>query len=148
MKTLAERHHHHTLSVGLMLCSILKVIINPHSGKKTALKTWKEVSRLFEQANINTKVCLNELLKNPLLRLFVSELLFMCAVNQVLETTRVRHAFEVLNGANDDELSKLDGVVIVVRNQNPMCRWIRHLNKVVKTLVINKNQERINKNLL
>ena len=50
----------------------------------------------------------------------MNELFFMfsmCAVNQVLETVRVRHAFEVLNRASDDELSELDGVVIVVRNQ-------------------------------
>lgn len=64
----------------------LLVIINPHSGKKTALKTWEEVSSLFKRAKINTKV---------------------------LKTERIRHAFEVMNNSSDEELERLDGVVVV-----------------------------------
>eukprot|EP00250_Pteridium_aquilinum_P017368 c23596_g1_i1 orf=261-2384(+) len=64
----------------------LMVIINPHSGKKSALKTWEEVSSLFKRAKINTKV---------------------------LETERTRHAFEVINNTSDDDLARLDGVIIV-----------------------------------
>lgn len=59
----------------------LLVIINPHSGKKTALKTWEEVSSLFKRAKINTKV---------------------------LKTERIRHAFEVMNNASNEELAFCD----------------------------------------
>ncbi|KAI5058166.1 hypothetical protein GOP47_0026336 [Adiantum capillus-veneris] len=64
----------------------LMVFINPHSGKKSASKTWEEVSLLFKRAKINTKV---------------------------LTTQRSRHAFEVINNTVDEDLEKLDGVVIV-----------------------------------
>lgn len=64
----------------------LMVIINPNSGKKNASNTWEEVSSLFKKAKINIKV---------------------------IKTQRTRHAFEVMNSTSDDDLARLDGVIIV-----------------------------------
>lgn len=64
----------------------LWVIINPYSGRKTALKTWEEVSPLFSRAGINTKV---------------------------LMTERIKHAFEIMNEASNAALMDLDGVIVV-----------------------------------
>lgn len=64
----------------------LMVIINPHSGKRNATKTWEEVSSLFKRAKIKT---------------------------MVRTTKKSRHAFEVINNASDDELKQLDGIIIV-----------------------------------
>lgn len=64
----------------------LLVIINPNSGKKNALKTWEDVSPFFERSKISTKV---------------------------VATQRTRHAFEVINNTSDEDLARLDGIIIV-----------------------------------
>ncbi|KAH7428563.1 hypothetical protein KP509_09G007200 [Ceratopteris richardii] len=64
----------------------LMVMINPHSGRKNASRTWEEVSPLFRRAKINT---------------------------MVINTERPQHAFDIVNSTDDDKLRNLDGILIV-----------------------------------